>query len=584
MTDSGRHSDSFVGLFLRHFKAMALGAAAGLAAIAASVGLLALAGWFISAAAFAGLALVNAHLFNFFYPAIGVRLLAIIRTVARYGERIVSHDATFRILASLRTWFYRNLEPLAPGRLMHYRSADLLNRIVADIEALDNLYLRVLSPSVIAAMLSAGMLIFLWRFDPFIALATLLAMAVGGVIVPAFTAGLGAAAGRRLARQNAHLRITIVESLQGLSELLVFGARAHRLDIVRQVQCRQIKDQRFMSHLRGASSAALTLVSGGAVLTATYLGAGLVNRGVLDGAQLALVALAVMAAFEAIWPLPAAYQYLGHTREAGRRLMEIVDARPMVKFPPRTVALPQQFDLHFEQVGFRYHSDAAPALADVQFDVPPGGRVAVVGQTGAGKTSLINLLVRFWDPQQGRILIGGQDIRSLSETDLRRCISVVSQQAHMFAATLRKNLLLARPQATEAELVAALERVQLLDFVKGLPEGLDTWIGEFGKQLSAGQARRLALARAVLHDAPVWVLDEPTEGLDRITEQQLMTALDELTVDRTLLLITHRMMGLERMDDIVLLEEGRVVARGSHENLLNSSPRYAALQMGEPWQ
>jgi ATP-binding cassette subfamily C protein CydC len=200
------------------------------------------------------------------------------------------------------------------------------------------------------------------------------------------------------------------------------------------------------------------------------------------------------------------------------------------------------------------------------------------------KNLSINLLVRFWDPEQGRILMGGQDIRSFSETDLRRCISVVSQQAHLFAATLRKNLLLARPQATETELVAALERVQLLDFVKDLPEGLDTWIGEFGKQLSAGQARRLALARAVLHDAPVWVLDEPTEGLDRITEQQLITALDELTVDRTLLLITHRMVNLERMDDIVLLEEGRVVGRGSHENLLNSSPRYAALQMGEPWQ
>ncbi len=582
MADSGPPPDSFRRLLLRHFKAMALGTATGLAAIAAAVGLLALAGWFISAAAFAGLALVNAHLFNFFYPAIGVRLLAIIRTVMRYTERVISHDATFRILASLRCWFYRRLEPLAPARLMGYRSGDLLNRIIADIEALDNLYLRVLSPSVIAVLLTAGLLIFLWRFDAFIALSVLLAMAIGGFAIPVAAAGLGAAAGRRLARNNAQLRTAMVASLQGMAELLVFGAWARRLDIIRQVQRNLIRDQRYMSHLRGAAAALLTLVSGGAVLTATYLAAGLVNHGILEGQQLALVALAVMAGFEAIWPLPAAYQYLGHTREAGRRLRQIVAGQPEVTFPARTAQPPVGCDLRFEQVSFRYQPDGALALDAVDFSVPPGGRVAVVGPTGAGKTSLVNLLVRFWDPQRGRILMGGRDLQSLSETDLRRSISVVSQQAHMFAATLRQNLLLAHPQATEAELVAALERVELLDFVKALPDGLDTWVGEFGRQLSAGQARRLAVARAVLHDAPIWVLDEPTEGLDRITEQQLMTALEELTVGRTLLLITHRMVGLERMDRIVLLEAGRVVARGTHQELLGSSPRYASL-WSHPW-
>ncbi len=579
MAETGKHRDSFIRLFLRHFKTMALGTVAGLAAMAASVGLLALAGWFISAAAFAGLAVVNAHLFNFFYPAIGVRLFAIIRTVARYGERVFSHDATFRILESLRTWFYRNLEPLAPGRLMRYRSADLLNRIVADIEALDNLYLRVLSPSIIAALLSAGVLIFLWGFAPFIALTTFLALVVAGVVVPAFTAALGAAAGCRLARRNAQLRTEIVESLQGMAELLVFGAHGRRLDIIGQTQRSLIKDQQYMSHLRGASSALLTLVSGGAVLIVTYIGAGLVSRCALEGPDLALVALAVMASFEAVWALPGAYQYLGHTREAGRRLRQIVDAKPTVEFPAQSVVPPAQFDLRFDQVTFRYHRNVPPALAGVDFYVPPAGRVAVVGQTGAGKTSLINLLVRFWDPQQGRILMGGQDICRLSETDLRRRISVVSQQAHMFAASLRGNLLLARPQATEDELVAALERVQLLDFVRNLPDGLDTWIGEFGQRLSAGQARRLAVARAVLHDAPIWVLDEPTEGLDRITAQQLMTALDELTAGRTLLLITHRMVGLERMDRIVLLEAGRIAGQGSHQELLKKNSRYAALQM-----
>lgn len=568
----------FIRLLLRHWKWMAFGTLFGLLTIIASVGLLSLAGWFISATAAAGLTVATAYLFNFFYPSIGVRLFAIMRTAGRYTERIVCHDTTFRILESLRTWFYRHLEPLAPSRLMHYRSGDILNRIVSDIDALDNLYVRVLSPSVVALLLWLTLLLFLWLFDPVIAGSAFLFLFAAGVVVPAAAVRVSAKPGRQLPRRLADLRVRIVEGLQGLAELLVFGGHQHHLQNVEESNRALLKSQLQMSHIRGISTALITLLSGLAVLTVLYFGADLVNRGALDGADLALVALAVLASFEAVLPLPLAYQYLGQTREAGHRLLEIINAEPAVRFPEASSTRPMTFDIKFEQVNFRYKDEEPLAVREVDFHVPHGQRLAVIGETGAGKSTLIHLLARFWNPTSGRILVGDIDIRALSESDLRRHIAVVSQQPHMFNASLRENLLLARSEASEQDLRQALNSAQLIDFVNSLPDGLDTWIGEAGKLLSAGQARRVAVARAILRDAPIWVLDEPTEGLDRITEQQLMNNLYNLTADRTVLLITHRLVDFHRMDNIVMLERGRIIEQGSHEALLKGNRRYAALQ------
>jgi ATP-binding cassette, subfamily C, bacterial CydC len=568
----------FLLLFRRHWRWMALGVLCGVIAVAAAAALLALAGWFISAAAFAGLATASAYQFNFFFPSIGVRIFALLRTLARYAERVVSHDATFRILESLRSWFYARLEPLAPGRLGPYRSGDILNRIVADIDALDNLYLKVLSPSIVASVLSVLLLLFLWRFDPFMALTTATVLALAGFGLPAVAAKLGSNAGRRLARCDRDLRTGLVEAIQGLPELLVFGAYHHHLANIRGCHEALVRQQRFMRHIQGSASAALICLTGLAVLVVLYLGGGLVHHRELDGANLALLALAVLAAFEAIWPLPAAYQYLGRTREAGRRLLEIVNTAPAAIFAEQSEVRPLRFDVTFEHITFRYRSDAPPALSNVSLAVSQGQRVAILGQTGAGKSTLAHLLVRFYDPEDGRILIGERDVRQLSESDLRRHIAVVSQQAHMFNASIRENLRLAKPEASEAELTQALAAVHLLEFVHSLPDGLNTWIGESGKLLSAGQARRLALARAVLRNAPIWLLDEPTEGLDRITERDVMHALHELSTSRTVLLITHRLTDLDHMDDIYVLEKGRIVEHGTHAALMAGSTRYAAWQ------
>ena len=579
MFDQWRQLAPFIKLLRHHLKWMALGTGLGLLAVGSAVGLLALSGWFICAAAYAGLSATSAQLFNFFHPSIGIRLFAISRTLARYAERVFTHDTTFRILQSLRSWFYIHLEPLAPSRLMMFRSGDILNRIVADIDALDNLYLRVLSPTLIALLMMLLVTAFLWIFNPLIALSTALFLLVAGFCVPLVALRLGSTAGHKLTHYTSDLRIRIVDGLQGLPELLVFEACPQYLERVAQSSLALVKNQLRMSHIRGAAAALITLISGLAVLVVLYLAVNLVNRGSLDGAGLALVTLAVMASFEAILPLPAAYQYLGQTREAGRRLLEIVHTQPQVLFPERSITLNRPAGIKFEKVSFRYHEKAPWALRAVDFQIPAGQRVAVIGETGSGKSTLVRLLVRFWNPVAGRIQIGEEDVRNFNESELRRIISVVSQQPHMFNTTLKENLLVACPGAGEDDLRAALEAVQLSDFVNDLPAGLETWIGEAGQLLSGGQARRLAVARAILHKAPLWVLDEPTEGLDPITERKMMRALKEQIAERTLLLITHRLVDLNWMDQIVMLDRGRIIAAGTHEELLRNNRRYAELHM-----
>jgi ATP-binding cassette subfamily C protein CydC len=568
----------FIRMILPHWKTAAAGMIFGLITITSTVGLLALSGWFLSATAFAGLTAATAGMFNYFFPSVGVRIFAISRTLCRYVERIISHEATFRLLESLRTWFYRQLEPLAPARLMRYRSGDILNRIIADIDALDNLYLRVVSPTVVAVLLAVIVLAFLWFFDPFLAIVIFTCLLGAGFSVPAAAGALGAEAGRKLAGHTAALRIQIVEGIQGLSELLVFGRQRDYLDRIRQENRQLLKVQYHMSRVRGFSAAMIIIVSGFAVVAALYRGAFLVNVGELHGANLALVALTVLVAFDALMPLPSAYQFLGRTREAGRRMLEIVDAQPDVWFPDRSNVQPQQFNLTFEGVSFRYRSQDPPAVDGVDFAVKHAERVAILGQTGAGKSTLAHLLVRFWDPEDGRIRLGGEDIRNFCEADIRRFITVVSQQAHMFSASIRDNLALGRPGADDEVLWEALKAAELSKFVKTLPQGLDTWIGESGKLVSGGQARRLAVARAILHDAPLWVLDEPTEGLDRTVEQRVMQTLFKITRDRTVLLITHRLVALDRVDRILILEKGRIVEQGTHAQLLQRDTRYAAMR------
>jgi thiol reductant ABC exporter CydD subunit/thiol reductant ABC exporter CydC subunit len=544
----------------RQWPWMLLGAFLGWAALSAGVGLLALSGWFLSAAAHAGLAVASAQAFNFFLPSIGVRLCAMVRTAARYAERLVTHNTTFKILAELRGWYYRRLEPLAPAGLLRFRSGDLLNRIVADIDVLDNLYARVLSPFASALLVVALVGVGLTWVDRGIATWALAWLGLGALILPAAVTGSGRSAGRRLARQMAGMRGLLVDGLRGMAELLVFEADgSHRRRLARYHQ-RLVSAQFRMSMVTGFGAAAVVTLSGLATVTTLYLGVARVHQGQMAGTLLALAVLAVLAAFESIQPLLAAFQYLGQTREAGIRLMAVVRQPPPVTFRREDTRRPGDGAVVFDGVSFAYPGQADPVFSDLSLTIASGEHVVLVGESGAGKSTLTALLARFWDPTRGRIALGGRDLKQLSESDLRRSLGVMDQGAHLFNDTVRANLLLAAPDADETQLVQALDRACLLEAVNAMPQGLDTWVGELGHRLSGGQARRLAVARTLLRNAGVWVLDEPTEGLDGPTADRMMQGILTAARGRTLVVITHRPVASARFDRLLRLEAGQVLA------------------------
>lgn len=529
--------------------------------ILANFGLLLLSGWFLAATALAGLAGYAAqNAFNFFSPAAAVRFFATLRVGSRYAERLVTHEATFRLLAGLRIWFYTRLEPLAPAALQGYRAADLLARIVADIDTLSLFYLRVYVPlltALIAGLIMAG---FFALFSPLAALALLAGLALTGGVGPALSAWAGAKAGRDIVRENAALRAEYIDAVQGMGELLVFGVAPALQARAAAGNARLIAAQAGLARLSGFSLAGAGLATNFTLLAVTLAGGAKLAAGHLAGPDLPLLALGTAAAFEAVSPLPIAFQQLGQIREAARRIFALADAPPAVPPPMAPAPVPQGFTLELENVSLRYAPDAPWALRHVSLSLPHGARIGITGPTGAGKTSLINLLLRFNEYQEGAVRFGGQDLRGFGSADVARYVTIISQRSHLFHTTIRDNLLLADGAADEQRLWHALRVAQLEDFVRTLPRGLDALVGEGGAKLSGGQARRVALARAVLRPTPWLILDEPTEGLDAITEREFLRDLAPLLEGRGVLCITHRTAPLALMQRVHQLHAGRLTA------------------------
>ncbi|QGU33065.1 thiol reductant ABC exporter subunit CydC [Thermochromatium tepidum] len=538
---------------------MLFGTLVALLTLLANVALMAAAGWFLTAMATAGAAGVT---INYFTPAALIRGSAILRTVGRYGERLINHEATFRLIAGLRVWFYRHLEPLAPARLQQYHSGDLLSRIRADIDALDTLYVRVLIPLAVAGLsllLFTGFLLF---HHPVLALTGLGFWLLAGVGLPLWSQVRGREPGRRIAADEAALRAAVIDGVQGLAELGVYGAAEHQAQRIATLSRDLIAEQGRLSSDQGLTQAGVGLCANLSLWLLLWIAIPLVDDGRLMPPHLAMLALFTLASFESVAPLAPAFQMLGRTQAAARRLFAIVDTKPAVSEPSAPSPRPERFDIEFRDVSFTYPGASRPALSGIRLAVPQGGRVAVIGATGSGKSTLFNLLLRFWTPDAGSIHLGGYDILDFHGDDLRRSIAVVSQHTHLFAASIRENLRIAAPEASQEALESACRVAQIHDFIAGLPEGYDTWVGETGVRLSGGQGRRIAVARALLKDAPILLLDEPTEGLDADTERELMRALDTLMVGRTVLLITHRPAGLDWVDQVLVLDQGRELARG----------------------
>jgi len=541
----------------------------------ANVALMAVSGWFITAMALAGVAGVS---MNYFTPAAVIRACAIVRTVGRYGERLLSHEATLRLLSGLRLWFYEHLEPLAPAALQSYRSGDLLSRIRADIDALDNFYLRILMPVSVALLACAVFVIFVWQLYAPLVWILLGFLLAAGVAVPVIMARLSRLPGKRLVETAAELRTTVIDGVQGLPELSLYGATRQQASIMSCLGDSLAQDQARLSQLSGLSQGALLLCSQLAMWFVLLLAIPAVSASRMAPAELAMLALFTLASFEAVAPLPLAFQSLAETLASARRIFSLVDQAPLVQEPSGPSPQMDSLDIRFKQVGFRYPASRDWVLQDINLELPAGKKLAVIGATGSGKTSLVNLLLRFWETGEGEITLGNQPLNAYHCEDIRRQIAVVSQHGHLFNASIRQNLLLANPEASQARLEQACRTAQIHNFIQSLPQGYDTQLGEAALRLSGGEARRVAIARALLKDAPILVLDEPAEGLDASTETAMLEALYQSVQDKTVLLISHSLKGLSKMDEIVVLDDGRICERGTHAELLQQQGYYYALR------
>ncbi|WON78185.1 heme ABC transporter ATP-binding protein/permease CydC [Serratia sp. UGAL515B_01] len=561
----------FLALYRRHSFLILLGITLAIITLLASIGLLALSGWFLAASSLAGLA--GLATFNYMLPAAGVRGAAIFRTAGRYAERVVSHDATFRILSHLRVFTFQKILPLTPGGIARFRQAELLNRLVADVDTLDHLYLRVISP-----MASAAVVIMVVTFG----LSFLdgpLALTLGGILLllllvipPAFYRA-GKPIGEELTLLRSRYRTELTSWLQGQAELVVFGALGDFRQKLNAAERYWQRRQWQQASLSGIALALMITASGLTVTLLLWLAAAAIGGNTQPGALIALFAFAALASFEAMMPVAGAFQHLGQVIASAKRVKQIIEQQPEVAFPTTGPAAQQSASLQISEVTFTYPEQALPVLQKVVLDIAAGEHIALLGRTGCGKSTLLQLLTRAWDPDSGEIRLNGKALNAYDESTLRAMTTVVSQRVHIFSTTLRENLRIASPKATDEKLNSVLQQVGLDKLLEN--EGLNAWLGEGGRQLSGGEQRRLGIARALLHSAPLVLLDEPTEGLDAETEQQILTLLRSHCRDKTLILITHRLYGLENFDRICVMDGGNVVEQGSHAKLMVQQGRYA---------
>lgn len=561
----------YLALYRRHWFRLSLGIILAIVTLLASIGLLTLSGWFLAASAVAGIA--GLYTFNYMLPAAGVRGAAIFRTAGRYAERLVSHDATFRVLAHLRVFTFTKIMPLSPGGIARFRQADLLNRLVADVDTLDHLYLRVISP-LISALVVIALVTFGLSF-----LDVKLALTLGGImmilmlLLPVMFYRAGKPAGRELTALRSDYRMQLTSWLQGQSELVVFGAQARFRQKLNDIERRWMLRQQQQARLTGLSQAVVIAAAGLTVTLMLWLAAGGIGTIANPGALIALFVFTPLAAFEALGPVAAAFQHLGQVIASAQRVSQIIDQPADVTFPAQGPQAAEHVTLSLENVNFTYPGQPLPVLKNITLEVAAGEHIALLGQTGCGKSTLLLLLTRGWDINSGALSINGHAITTYDEASLRQMITVVSQRVHIFNNTLRENLRMASPQCSDDQLAQALRQVDLHVLLED--EGLNAWLGEGGRQLSGGEQRRLGLARALLHNAPLWLLDEPTEGLDAETENHILALLHKHCENKTLLLVTHRLQGLENLDRICVMEEGEIVEQGDHPTLAASHGRYA---------
>ncbi|WP_118786005.1 heme ABC transporter ATP-binding protein/permease CydC [Haemophilus haemolyticus] len=556
--------------FIRLFKfakfPLILGLVLMILGLGSSMGLLTVSGWFLAATAIAGLG----TLFNFFYPSASVRGLAIGRTVMRYFEKIVTHDATFRILSKLRVQVFEKIIPLSPAVLNRYRNSDLLNRLVSDVDTLDSLYLRLLAPFFTAVFVIIAMTIGLSFVNIPLALGLGLFLLILLIIIPTVFYRLGQEFGERLIQARATYRTQFLEFIQAQAELLLFNAEDKLKEKMSVTEKTWQEDQAKEAKLSGFSTA-LILFLNGLLISGMLWFASNADFGTDEyhTAYIALFTFAALAAFEIIMPLGAVFLHIGQVIAAAERVTEIIEQKPLVEFNGNEKFETKVRLISAKDLSFSYPGQETLVLKNLTLDLEQGQKIAILGKTGSGKSSLLQLLVRNYDANQGELLLAEKPISAYSEETLRGQICFLTQRVHVFSDTLRQNLQFASAdEISDEKMIEVLHQVGLRKLLEQEGKGLELWLGDGGRPLSGGEQRRLGLARILLNNAPILLLDEPTEGLDRETERQILRLILQHAENKTLIMVTHRLSSIEQFDKICVIDNGRLIEEGDYNSLI----------------
>ncbi|MFA6153881.1 thiol reductant ABC exporter subunit CydC [Mesorhizobium sp.] len=542
----------FRPLFQRHAARLAWTLILSVFTLAAGIALVSVSGWFLTAAALT----TAAASFNLFGPSSLIRGLSFIRILSRYGEKVFGHDATLRLLADLRGWLFASLFPRVPLADRGLRHGDLVSRLTADIDALDTVFLVAIGPMLAALLLGSAMATGLWVFIPAAGLSYAILVGLAVLAVPVVLILASRRMGKELVEASAAARIAVLDGIDGHADLIAFGETATARASFTNSAARLAGVRRRLAMAGTLAAAATQALAGAAMISVLWFGIAAVHAGTIGGPLLAGLLMGTIASFEATGALVRGVARLGVSAAAAARLKAISTARPMVVDPVRPLPL-SNGDVRFEKIVFG-HDPRRPVLRGLDLHVKQGSRVAIIGPSGSGKSTVLALLLRLYDPQSGRISIGGADIRTVALSDLHKKVALLSQDSPVLLGTIRENLLIGRADASDAAIWRALAGAGLADFVLGLPEGLDAFVGETGRTLSVGQARRLCLARTLLSPAGILVFDEPTSGLDREAELAFLADLDKATAGRTVILATHAAMPAGAADHILRMVDGRL--------------------------
>ena len=556
--------------FLRLFKfaklPLFLGLVLMIMGLASSIGLLTTSGWFLAATAIAGLG----TLFNFFYPSASVRGLAIGRTLFRYFEKLVTHDATFRILANLRVQVFEKIIPLSPAVLNRYRNSDLLNRLVSDVDTLDSLYLRLIAPFITAIFVILAMCIGLSFVNAPLALGLGVSLLLLVLVIPTVFYQLGKKFGDKLVHSRALYRTQFLEFIQAQAELLLFNAEDKLKDNMAKTEANWQADQQKEANLSGFSTA-LSLFLNGLIIAAMLWFSSQAEFG-NDEYRMAFIALftfAALASFEILMPLGSAFLHIGQVIASAERVTDIIEQQPLVTFNGKA-----EFDqnattlIEAKDLSFTYPERQNRALENLNLTIQKGQKVAILGKTGSGKSTLLQLLVRNYDANQGQLFLAGKPIADYAEDTLRSQFCFLTQRVHVFSDTLRQNLQFASAvNISDEKMIEVLNQVGLGKLLEQ-EQGLDIWLGDGGRPLSGGEQRRLGLARILLNDAPILLLDEPTEGLDRETERQILRLILAHAENKTLIMVTHRLTAIEQFDELCVIDEAKLIEKDTYAELL----------------